>query len=236
LYYHHILPGETLTAIAIQHYGGSSALDAIALHNKIANAQHIVAGRFLELPKLPRFGAPKACAFCSTNKTGATNVDDAKTVAMIKAALEEAGRYVSADKPEEKYDQLFSRALIRLRDSRRVKGASLDMNLAAAEHYTLARWWVGSGYVHPVQMRVTVKGWDAYKIINNLTGHPENNKTTDNPASPPNDDVVRWGLKGVEEGLADRKIVNPKADPPLFKPIKDLMPKNWKMYGSKAQK
>jgi hypothetical protein len=222
--YHHLMPGETLFGIAHQHYGDPHLLQVLAHHNHVANVNHLVAGRFLELPKIEH-RIPKACQFCSLTPAGATSVDDSKTWAMINQALAEASGHASGN-----YDKKLGRALRRLQASRQVTGASLDMNLAAAEHYMLARWWVGTGYVNPLQMRTVVVGWDADKILNKLRGQPEANQVTKNPASPPDADVTRWGLKGVSDGVIDHDQFNPGVSPPLYRPLDELMGKKFHLY------
>ena len=110
-----------------------------------------------------------------------------------------------------------------LQSRRRIPGNSLDMELAAAEHYMFSRWQVCSGFVSPTQMRALVTGYDAKKLMDRVTGEPNREQTTTNPVSPPSVDVVNWGLKGVNDGDADRARCNKAADPPLWTPIEKIL-------------
>ncbi|HEV3024059.1 MAG TPA: hypothetical protein VGX76_16400, partial [Pirellulales bacterium] len=111
----------------------------------------------------------------------------------------------------------------RLQASRRVAGASLDMNLAAAEHYMFARWGVGIGWVHPMQMRTLVLAYDLKKLKDRVEGEPNASRTTTNPVSPPDVDVVRWGLRGVDQGVIDHDQYNPTVNPPLWRPVEEIL-------------
>jgi hypothetical protein len=79
-------------------------------------------------------------------------------------------------------------------------------------------------------MRAVVVGWDADKILNNLRGHPEANQVTKNPASPPDKNVTRWGLKGVADGVLDHDKFHPNVNPPMYRPLSDLMGKKVHLY------
>lgn len=113
---------------------------------------------------------------------------------------------------------------------RQIPGNSIDLNYAAAEHYLFARWMVCSGNVSPTQMKVLVAGYDAKKWLDSKSGTPNLEAVTANPVSQPSWEVMSWGLKGCNEGGADKLICNPAADPPLWKPVSDVLGK--KTYGS----
>jgi|HubBroStandDraft_6_1064221.scaffolds.fasta_scaffold330105_2 hypothetical protein len=84
-----------------------------------------------------------------------------------------------------------------------------DRELAAAEHYMYARWQVCSGKTSAEMMRLLVLGYDPVKligyhpiplIIRKLAGHSW---------SRPSTDSMRWGFKGVNDGVADTQRITP---------------------------
>jgi hypothetical protein len=109
-----------------------------------------------------------------------------------------------------------------LQAERRVPGASLDLDLAAAEHYLFARFMVCTGTVSPTQMRALVIGYDAKKWIDRARGDPDATATTGNPVSPPDMGVVQWGLKGVSDGSGDHARCNAAVEPPLWRPLEKV--------------
>jgi hypothetical protein len=112
---------------------------------------------------------------------------------------------------------------------RQIPGSSLDLNYAAAEHYLFARWMVCTGTVSSTQMKVLVSAYDAKKWLDSKTGSPDTEAVTSNPVSPPNWEVMTWGLKGCDDGGSDMKRCNPGADPPLWKAVEEVLGK--KTYG-----
>ena len=109
-----------------------------------------------------------------------------------------------------------------LQAARQVPGASLDMDLAAAEHYLFARWMVCTGTVSPTQMKALVVGYDVKKWIDKFRGKPNATAVTTNPVSPPDSGVVRWGLKGATEGTADHDRCNAKMKPPIWRKLEEV--------------
>jgi hypothetical protein len=109
-----------------------------------------------------------------------------------------------------------------LQTERRVPGASLDLDLAAAEHYLFARWMVCTGTVSAMQMRALVIGYDAKKWIDSARGDPNATATTGNPVSAPDLGVVQWGLRGASHGSTDQTRCNASADPPLWRPLEQV--------------
>jgi hypothetical protein len=97
-----------------------------------------------------------------------------------------------------------SKSLMAMRDEASDCG---DENLAAADHYMFARWLVGEMYVPASLVAEMTAGYALFKIgackeyafINwiNPLGHCQ--------ASPASAFQVKWGLKGVLAGKADRK-------------------------------
>ncbi len=112
-----------------------------------------------------------------------------------------------------------------LQKERRVPGASLDLDLAAAEHYLFARFMVCAGAVSAMQMRALVIGYDIKKWIDRAGGDPNATATTSNPVSPPDLDVVRWGLSGVSDGSNDHDRCNPSVKPALWTPLEKVFGK-----------
>jgi hypothetical protein len=108
-----------------------------------------------------------------------------------------------------------------LQSARRVPGASLDLDLAAAEHYLFAFFMVCTGTVSPLQMRALVVGYDAKKWIDRARGKPNAIATTGNPVSPLNKDVVRWGLTGVSDGSREHDRCNASVHPPVWRKLEE---------------
>lgn len=109
-----------------------------------------------------------------------------------------------------------------LQAERQQPGRSLDLDLAAAEHHLFARCMVCSGTVSAMQMKIMTIGYDAKKHLDRVIGDPNREQVTDNPVSPPDADVVRWGISGADEGSADRDRCNPGVSPPLWRSLEDV--------------
>lgn len=120
-----------------------------------------------------------------------------------------------------------------LQKHRQEPGRSLDLELAAAEHYMFARWMVCAGHVSPTQMRVLVIGYDLKKLLDSAIGDPDREAVTDNPVSPPDIGVVMWGLKGVSHGSEDHDRCNRAVTPPFWKPIDKIFGQSVKSPYSK---
>jgi len=116
----------------------------------------------------------------------------------------------------------LGKAFRMLQAQRQVPGQSLNMPLAAAEHYMFARFMVCAGAVSPTQMRALVVGYDLKKALDKARGNPDKEQVTANPVSPPSLDVVKWGLKGVSEGSADHDRCNAKLKPPLWTDLEKI--------------
>lgn len=109
-----------------------------------------------------------------------------------------------------------------LQNERRKPGKSLDIDLAAAEHNLFARFMVCTGTVSPLQMRTLIVGYDAKKWIDRAKGDPNATATTANPVSPPDLDVMRWGLTGVSEGSRDHDRCNAGVRPPAWRKLEEV--------------
>ena len=80
-------------------------------------------------------------------------------------------------------------------------GNSLDLNLAAAEHYMFARYM--SSDDGDTNYRELPKWYESFKKLATKLELENYIQSSDQPISQPNDQVTRWGEKGVEHGLND---------------------------------
>ena len=142
-------------------------------------------------------------------------VDDGKVRVFMMDALSAAGSDSSCCGQ-------ICKAFRILQAKRRVPGASLDLNLAAAEHYMFAKCLVCNGTVSKAQMELLIFCYDAKKWLDSKTGNPDAEKTTANPVSPPDEDVRRWGKQGATDGDADHDRCNADASPPFWRPLKEV--------------
>lgn len=117
----------------------------------------------------------------------------------------------------------LEKAFRSLQARRQAPGNSLDLNLAAAEHYMFARWVVGTGEVSVTQMKVMIVGYDAKKLYDRVAGNPDKERVTANPVSKPDGDVVLWGLAGAEQGALDMKRFPPASKPPLWRSVDEVL-------------
>ena len=88
--------------------------------------------------------------------------------------------------------------------------ASIDEDLAAAEHYLLSRCWVSNGKYSVLQMKTWVLLYANVKIYvpEKLVRHNPNR-----PPAPWSYQQTIWGLKGAEDGEHDRKRYHPSVEP-----------------------
>ena len=79
--------------------------------------------------------------------------------------------------------------------------ASTDVNLAAAEHYMLCRFWVGHARYSAAQMRAMTLLYDQAKswLPERLLRHD-----SDRPAAPRSPEALAWALQGIVDGESDR--------------------------------
>jgi hypothetical protein len=83
-------------------------------------------------------------------------------------------------------------------------GAPFDESLADAEHYMYARFLTSS--TGDPSVRTLVTGYETKKYIDNLRGKLQDARTNSKyPVLPPSSESMRWGYKGVDDGLADYK-------------------------------
>jgi len=125
--------------------------------------------------------------------------------------------------------------LVERRNSPTDRRASLDENLAAAEHYMVARYAVGSSAYRLYQMILMVSTYEHFKML--IACLPANTPwgagrmleqlmrhNPGRPLAPPSQELVRWGVRGAWDGERDRLAIRgPVAPavalPPAFAPI-----------------
>ena len=106
------------------------------------------------------------------------------------------------------------------RDQRPLPGSSpnsLDLDVAAAENYMFARACVCEGFVNRMQMNTIALGYYTTKVVGVKM------PTSGNPQSPSDAGVLGWGGIGSQEGEADRRRCNAGANPPLWRPVNEIM-------------
>jgi hypothetical protein len=112
----------------------------------------------------------------------------------------------------------LTKAFRMLQAERRLPGASVNEDLASAEHYLFARQAVANNACNYDQMRALVLGYGTIKFGLQTLGLGHLMQTTANPTSRASVDSVQWGLKGASDGEADRKKYLPGSTPAPFNP------------------
>jgi hypothetical protein len=85
--------------------------------------------------------------------------------------------------------------------------APFDVNLADAEHYSYARF-LASQTGDP-SIKALVTGYQVKKYVDSFLGTEQSMRTNPNyPVLPPSMDAVKWGLKGVDDGLQEFKAAH----------------------------
>ena len=115
----------------------------------------------------------------------------------------------------------FSYAWVKvLVPKRRVPGASLISNLAAAAHYMLARYHVCAAKATVRQMKFVIEGYDAKKRLAIANGDPDLKSIglTGNRPFPPDFAVRAWADRGAADGEKDRLRCNPSQPLPIIAP------------------
>ena len=126
-------------------------------------------------------------------------VNDVKVQSIIKAEINTA----AGSTLNEKMDNVRKS----LKAKRNVPGKSLDMDMAAAEHYAFMRYLAGN--TGDPMTETMPRGYEMKKIVMSFVGMDKSMQHNPaNPASPPDEDVVRWGEKGAREGLEDYKFLH----------------------------
>lgn len=81
-----------------------------------------------------------------------------------------------------------------------------NLELAAAEHYMFARYEVYSGEMPATVMRAATVGYDAMKTVGLFPGTFAIRKAIGHSWTRPSTDIIRWGLKGCQDGEMNRQI------------------------------
>ena len=154
---------------------------------------------------------------------GCTRLDDTGVRQIINDSLTQARAAVqgNAAYSSQPCCGQFSYAWVKvLVPRRRVPGASLTSNLAAAAHYMLARYHVCSAKATVRQMAVVVDAYDAKKRVAIAHGDADLKSIglTGNRPFPPDFAVRDWADKGAREGERDRLRCNTSQAPPLIAP------------------
>ncbi len=71
-------------------------------------------------------------------------------------------------------------------------------------------------------MKALVVAYDVKKMLDRLGGNPNAEQVTPNPVSPPNWDVVLWGLSGADDGSDDHDRCNSGVSPPFWQPLEKV--------------
>ena len=103
---------------------------------------------------------------------------------------------------------------------------SLDLDVAAAENYMFARACVCEGFVSRFQMNSIAIVYYTSKVAG------VDMPTSGNPQSEADAGVLGWGGIGSEEGESDCTRCNPKADPPWWRPVSEIMGRRTGYYFS----
>jgi hypothetical protein len=161
-------------------------------------------------------------------------IDDALGKFLTKAAVVERTQYAWA----------YLRAMRRLGDDPLAKGLGIlapvvatapnDLDLADAEHYLYARFLAGD--TGDPSTRGLVVAYELAKVVKYATNDEKNLRTDPRfPVLPPSLSAVDWGLKGVNDGLADFAQANPGKSGNVgaaYKANKDMASGQYKsMYG-----
>jgi hypothetical protein len=83
-----------------------------------------------------------------------------------------------------------------------------NLELAAAEHYMYARYQVYSGETQATVMEMLTVGYDAMKVLSYLPlFYLFRRFIVKHSWTRPSTDIIRWGLKGCQDGEANRRII-----------------------------
>jgi len=146
---------------------------------------------------------------------GCTRLDDSGVQQIINHALTTAG---ASDAREPCCGGVHAAWAPTLVNQRRVPGASLIANLAAAAHYMLARYHVCAAKAAAWQMKVVIDGYDEKKRVLIATGDRDLKKValTGNRRFPPDFAIRAWAYKGADDGETDRLKCNSKVVRSVF--------------------
>ena len=154
----------------------------------------------------------------------ATNGENIRRI--VDTALNDQAQFASD------FIELLRRAWIQLSDRRCEPGRSTDLDLAAAEHYLLARYLVASGEVGEAQMSVIAEGYYGKKFWDSAFANSSTVTVTSNPVSQLDLGVVAWGVVGAKHGAADHARHHVSRSPPFWRPVDELPLGESGKYGS----
>jgi len=173
-------------------------------------ARTVVWGREIEDQGLPDDQVNDAREFL-----GCSRLDVGGVQQIINHALNTAGALNSAGTCCGAVGAAWSPILV---NQRRLPGASLIANLAAAAHYMLARYHVCAAKAAAWQMKIVIDGYDAKKRGLIADGDRDLKKIalTGNRPFPPDFAIRNWANKGADDGEVDRLRCNSKAIRSVF--------------------
>lgn len=140
-------------------------------------------------------------------------VEDPTVRKWIVASFSNAKDYAGSPNDENTINARKSPTVVgdawsRLQDCRNA-GQSLNLNLAAAEHYLFARTIASEE--GDTNLRELPQKYADWKTWLQGKGLEQLLRTTSEPVSPANANVTGWGSKGIEAGLADYQDREKKA-------------------------
>ncbi|GEM_PF-7086058 len=143
-----------------------------------------------------------------SSPAAADSTNDVSVQKWIVAALRNAQGFGGHSTMGDEIEREYSVEAVRLGWARlkvcRDLGASLDLNLAAAEHYLYARSEASEsgdiGYRKMPKFYESLKTWATKADMENWL------KQSDQPVSPVSSEVTQWGERGVETGLKDFEV------------------------------
>jgi hypothetical protein len=181
----------------------------------------------VEQREISDFGIPAEQVNDGRQYLGCTRMDDSDVQAEITAALSLARTQLQTIPILRKYDddevpqcRILRKAWGLLAAKRKEgTGASLISDVAAAAHYMLARYHVGSAKASWNNMKLAIEGYDVKKRQKIAQGDPDLQSmaiTTGNRPFPPDFALRAWASTGADDGFKDWCRYNKKVSPPLF--------------------
>jgi hypothetical protein len=123
---------------------------------------------------------------------------DSKVQAYIDKAMAKWSSY----KPIDKQLNMAWSSLYQQRETNDPDGD--DRELSAAEHYMYARWQVASGQTSEAVMKFLTVGYDPAKLAGYIPVVLAIRKIAGHSWSRPSTDSIRWGMRGCNDGVADK--------------------------------
>lgn len=133
---------------------------------------------------------------------GFLSFDDQKVQTYINNAL-------AANSHQKSFEERLLGAFTDLYKQRGREDPNDDnLELAAAEHYMYARYQVYSGESQADVMKAVVVGYDAMKLLASLPLiYAVRKFVVRHSWTRPSTDIIRWGLRGCQDGEANRRII-----------------------------